>query len=143
MDHREYTYGADLLRDRIIMVTGASDGIGREIAVHAASHGARVVLHGRNVAKLEAVYAAYLQRDDVKHDHIAIPAWSLIKADSDFADYFPKRPAQAATVLRSRPHLRRLARPEEVAQAILYLAGRRSDYVTGQTLSVSGGLTMA
>ena len=56
MDHREYTYGADLLRDRIIMVTGASDGIGREIALHAAAHGAQVVLHGRNVAKLEAVY---------------------------------------------------------------------------------------
>jgi 2-hydroxycyclohexanecarboxyl-CoA dehydrogenase len=37
----------------------------------------------------------------------------------------------------------RLARPDEVAQTILFLAGRRSDYVTGQTLSVSGGLTMA
>jgi 2-hydroxycyclohexanecarboxyl-CoA dehydrogenase len=39
--------------------------------------------------------------------------------------------------------LRRLARPEEVAQAILFFAGRRSDFITGQTLSVSGGLTMA
>lgn len=38
---------------------------------------------------------------------------------------------------------RRLARPEEVAEAILFFASRRSDYVTGQTLSVSGGLTMA
>jgi len=38
---------------------------------------------------------------------------------------------------------RRLARPEEVAQAILFFAGRRSDFITGQTLSVSGGLTMA
>lgn len=38
---------------------------------------------------------------------------------------------------------RRLATPEEVAQAILFFASRRSDYVTGQTLSVSGGLTMA
>lgn len=38
---------------------------------------------------------------------------------------------------------RRLASPAEVAQAILFFASRRSDYVTGQTLSVSGGLTMA
>ncbi|MGI9591571.1 MAG: SDR family oxidoreductase, partial [Myxococcota bacterium] len=37
----------------------------------------------------------------------------------------------------------RLAQPEEVAQAILFFASRRSGYVTGQTLSVSGGLTMA
>jgi 2-hydroxycyclohexanecarboxyl-CoA dehydrogenase len=37
----------------------------------------------------------------------------------------------------------RLAKPEEVAHAILFLAGCRSDYMTGQVLSVSGGLTMA
>ena len=37
----------------------------------------------------------------------------------------------------------RLAKPEEVAQAILFLGGGRSDYMTGQVLSVSGGLTMA
>jgi 2-hydroxycyclohexanecarboxyl-CoA dehydrogenase len=37
----------------------------------------------------------------------------------------------------------RLATPDEVAQAIFFFASRRSDYVTGQVLSVSGGLTMA
>ena len=55
-DHREYTYPQDLLRDRIILITGASDGIGRALAVRAAELGAQVILHGRNVAKLEAVY---------------------------------------------------------------------------------------
>ena len=38
---------------------------------------------------------------------------------------------------------RRLASPEDIAGAILYFAGPTSDYVTGQILSVSGGLTMA
>ncbi len=38
---------------------------------------------------------------------------------------------------------RRLGRPEEVADAILFFASDRSAYVTGQVLSVSGGLTMA
>ena len=33
--------------------------------------------------------------------------------------------------------------PSEVAQAILFFSGRRSEYITGQILSVSGGLTMA
>ena len=37
---------------------------------------------------------------------------------------------------------RRVGKPQEVADAILFFAGRRSDYVTGQVLSVSGGLTM-
>ncbi|MBI3366997.1 MAG: SDR family oxidoreductase [Burkholderiales bacterium] len=37
---------------------------------------------------------------------------------------------------------RRLGKPEEVADAILFFASDRSAYVTGQVLSVSGGLTM-
>ena len=39
--------------------------------------------------------------------------------------------------------MRRLARPEEIADAVLFFASGRSDFVTGQVLSVSGGLTMA
>jgi 2-hydroxycyclohexanecarboxyl-CoA dehydrogenase len=38
---------------------------------------------------------------------------------------------------------RRLGKPEEVADAILFFASDRSRYITGQVLSVSGGLTMA
>ena len=39
--------------------------------------------------------------------------------------------------------MRRLAKPSEVADAILFFASAQSDFVTGQVLSVSGGLTMA
>lgn len=38
---------------------------------------------------------------------------------------------------------RRIATPEEIAEAVMFFAGPRSDYITGQVLSVSGGLTMA
>ncbi|MGH9562481.1 MAG: SDR family NAD(P)-dependent oxidoreductase [Terracidiphilus sp.] len=37
---------------------------------------------------------------------------------------------------------RRFGKPEEVADAILFFASPRSDYITGQVLSVNGGLTM-
>jgi NAD(P)-dependent dehydrogenase (short-subunit alcohol dehydrogenase family) len=56
LDPRTYTPSADLLRDRVILITGASDGIGRAVAKAAAAHGASVILHGRNVKRLEAVY---------------------------------------------------------------------------------------
>jgi len=38
--------------------------------------------------------------------------------------------------------MKRLGRPEEVASAVAYLASDEAGFVTGQTLSVSGGLTM-
>ena len=56
IDPRNYQAPADLLRDRVILVTGASDGIGKAVAIAAAAHGGRVILHGRSVRKLEAVY---------------------------------------------------------------------------------------
>ena len=45
----------DLLNDRIILVTGASDGIGREAAMTYARYGATVILLGRNEEKLRQV----------------------------------------------------------------------------------------
>jgi len=39
--------------------------------------------------------------------------------------------------------MHRLAQPSEIADAILFFASHHSDFVTGQVLSVSGGLTMA
>ena len=51
----------------------------------------------------------------------------------------PERMKQALT--RAIP-FRRIAQPIEIAQAVLFFLSRRSDYITGQVLSVSGGLTM-
>jgi len=38
--------------------------------------------------------------------------------------------------------MRRLAQPEEIAAAVSFFASEQAGYITGQTLSVSGGLTM-
>ena len=45
----------DLLEQRIILVTGAGDGIGREAALTYARFGAQLVLLGRTESKLLAV----------------------------------------------------------------------------------------
>ncbi len=44
-------------------------------------------------------------------------------------------------IVKATP-IRRFGRPEEVADAIVFLASDRASFVTGQTLGVSGGLVM-
>lgn len=52
----DYQAPQNLLKDRVILVTGAGDGIGRACALSCAAHGATVVLIGRTPSKVEAVY---------------------------------------------------------------------------------------
>jgi NAD(P)-dependent dehydrogenase (short-subunit alcohol dehydrogenase family) len=58
-----YRPRADLFRDRIILVTGAGDGIGATAARTFAAHGATVILLGKTIPKLEAVYDAIVSED--------------------------------------------------------------------------------
>jgi 2-hydroxycyclohexanecarboxyl-CoA dehydrogenase len=56
---------------------------------------------------------------------------------------FASLPEKMRLALTRAIPFRRLAQPEEIADAICFFAGARSDFITGQVLSVSGGLTMA
>jgi 2-hydroxycyclohexanecarboxyl-CoA dehydrogenase len=55
---------------------------------------------------------------------------------------FQRQPERMKEALTRAIPFRRIARPEEIAEAVMFFLGRRTDYVTGQVLSVSGGLTM-
>lgn len=53
---KNYTPATDLLKNRVILVTGASSGLGRLMSLAYAQHGATVALLARDEAKLEKVY---------------------------------------------------------------------------------------
>ncbi len=55
---QNYTPRPDLLAQRVIVVTGAGDGIGATAARTFARYGATVVLLGRTIRKLESIYDA-------------------------------------------------------------------------------------
>jgi 2-hydroxycyclohexanecarboxyl-CoA dehydrogenase len=56
---------------------------------------------------------------------------------------FQRQPERMKEALTRAIPFRRIAQPIEIAQAVLFFLSHRSDYITGQVLSVSGGLTMA
>lgn len=78
---KDYEVRAGLLTDRIILITGATDGIGRALALRTAELGARVVLHGRNTKRLEKVYDEIEAIDGAVRPSIAV--LDLATADSD------------------------------------------------------------
>ncbi len=56
-DPLSYTPSRTELAGRVIAITGASDGLGRAVALACARYGANVILIGRNVRKLEALHS--------------------------------------------------------------------------------------
>ena len=81
MNPKDYEYSSDVLDGRIVLITGASDGIGRALALHTAALGAQLVLHGRNDKKLTEVYDAILAIEDARRPSIAV--MDLASADSE------------------------------------------------------------
>lgn len=64
----QYSPNVDLLKGKIILVTGAGDGIGKSAALSFARHGATLILLGRTLQKLETIY------DLIEAEGLAQPA---------------------------------------------------------------------
>jgi NAD(P)-dependent dehydrogenase (short-subunit alcohol dehydrogenase family) len=55
-DPRHHQPARDEVKERVVLVTGAGDGIGRAVALALAAHGATLILSGRTTRKLETTY---------------------------------------------------------------------------------------
>ncbi len=78
----EFEPAENELKDRVILVTGAGDGIGRAVARELAHHGASLVLLGRTQGKLEQTY------DDIMASKAPEPAiCPLDLAKAEWPDY--------------------------------------------------------
>jgi 2-hydroxycyclohexanecarboxyl-CoA dehydrogenase len=124
------------------LVLGPMVAANRGKIVNVASDAGRVGSMG------ETVYAAAkggiiaftksLAREMARH-RINVNCVSPGPTDTPLFQAQPER--MQAALIRAIP-FRRVAAPEEIGEAIMFFLGRRSDYITGQVLSVSGGLTM-
>lgn len=116
--------------------------------IHISSDAARVGSTG------EAVYAACkggllsfaktLAREHARH-RINVNVVCPGPTETPLLDSITSGPKGAAVIeaiKRSVP-FRRLGRPEDIAGAVAFFASPDADFITGQVLSVSGGLTMA
>lgn len=106
---------------------------------------------GRVGSSGEAVYAAAkggviafsktLAREMARYQinvNVVCPGPADTPLFQEIAAYNPK----IAAALEKAIPFRRLAQPSDIAHAVCYFASDEAAYVTGQTLSVSGGLTM-
>ncbi len=100
-------------------------------AVYAGAKGA-VVAFSKSLAREEARYG------------VRVNCVSPAVTDTAFRQALEADPVGAKIVqgaVRATP-MRRTGRPEEVAEAVLFFASPAAGFITGQVLSVSGGVTM-
>jgi 2-hydroxycyclohexanecarboxyl-CoA dehydrogenase len=117
--------------------------------------GGRIVNIGSDAGRVgssgEAVYAAAkggviaftktLAREMARH---RITVNCVCPGPSDtplFAEIQGYNPGIAEALVKAIP-MRRLGLPEDIAHAVAFFVAEQADFITGQTLSVSGGLTM-
>src|SRR5207245_1296515 len=154
------------LADKVAVVTGASRGLGRAIAVALAGAGADVALAARSKEDLEETarrvqaagrralvvptdVASYTEVEALMARAVReLGRLDIVVNNSGVAKVAPLAEMTAADprinerLTRDIP-MRRIGRPEEIGPLAVFLASSASDFMTGQTIFLDGGHSAA
>jgi 2-hydroxycyclohexanecarboxyl-CoA dehydrogenase len=107
---------------------------------------------GRVGSSFESVYSgakgaviAFTKTIAREHARSGITANTVCPGPTDtqmLADVAAGQGEKIIEAMKRAVPMKRLAMPEDIANAVAFFASDQADYITGQTLSVSGGLTM-
>ena len=118
-------------RGRIVSISSDAGRVGSTgEAVYSAAKGG-VIAFSKTLAREMACYQINV--------NVVCPGPTNTPLFSEITEANPK----LTEALTNATPFRRLTEPEEVAAAVAFLASDDAKFITGQTLSVSGGLTMA
>ena len=140
---------------RVALVTGASRGIGRSVAEALAQGGYAVAVNfATRHQEADAVVAAIragggtalaIAADGIRVNcvcpgFVETDMWTSVAREQ--GALMKMTPEEFTRQRAAQVPLGRMERPEDVAQVIAFLASDRAGYMTGQALSVDGGLVM-
>lgn len=121
-------------RGRIVSVASDAARVGSSLeSIYAGAKGA-VISFSKSVAREVAKHGVTV--------NVVCPGPTDTPLIREMADELGDGDKFISALTRAVP-MRRLALPEDIAPAIAFLASDGAGYITGQTLSVSGGLTMS
>lgn len=148
------------LDDKTVIITGASSGIGAAAALMFAAEGANAVLGARREALLDELAGQIVRSHgkavsaagDIKNEDYAAKLVNLAETEFGGLDAAFNNAGITGVMAGHDPaahkyiaglhSLNRMAAPEEIAQAALFLLSKQSAFVTGSAMLADGGISI-